>query len=108
MKSYVPPFFNHFSLSLNRKSYGNESHEKETTHIYASAADLLRIRIRNLNWYKSGHCKIEAREIDCLCCREIEVDTMLINSDKIAKREGSISPSSFYWQLPDYKSYGLT
>ena len=30
---------------------------------------------------KCGHCKNEAREIDCLCCRE--VDAMLIASAKI-------------------------
>ena len=40
MKSFTLPFFNHFSLSLNRKTCGNESHEKETKHIRASAADL--------------------------------------------------------------------
>ena len=37
--SSVPPFFNHFSLSQNRKK--RESHEKETKRIHASAADLL-------------------------------------------------------------------
>ena len=32
MKTFGPPFFNHLSLSLNRKKkYVNESHEKETT-----------------------------------------------------------------------------
>ena len=81
---------------------------KKTKHIHASATDLLHIRIGSLNWYKCGHCKNEARKIDCLCCREIEVDTMLINSDKIPKCNGSISTSSFYWQLPDYKSHVLT
>ena len=31
MKTFAPPFFIHFSLSLNRKkACGNESHEKET------------------------------------------------------------------------------
>ena len=31
MKTFAPPFFIHFSLSLNRKkARGNESHEKET------------------------------------------------------------------------------
>ena len=49
MKSFSPPFFSHFSLSLNRKKPGNEGHEKETKHIYASAADLLHIRIGNLD-----------------------------------------------------------
>ena len=30
--TFAPPFFDHFSLSLNRKkTCGNESHEKETT-----------------------------------------------------------------------------
>ena len=50
MKTFVPPFFNHFSLSVNReKTCGNESHEKKTKHIYASAADLLHIRMGNIN-----------------------------------------------------------
>ena len=31
-----------------------ESHEKETKHIYDSAADLVHIRIGNLNWCKWG------------------------------------------------------
>ena len=43
-------------------------------------------------------CKNEGREIDCLCCRE--VDAMLIASAKIPEREGSISSSSFYRQRP--------
>ena len=59
----------------------NESHEKETKHIHTSAADLLHIRIGNLDWCKCEHCKNEAREIDCLCCREMNV--MLIASAKI-------------------------
>ena len=33
----------------------------ETKHIHASAADLLHIRIGNLNWYKCEHCKKEVR-----------------------------------------------
>ena len=59
----------------------SESHEKETKHIHTSAADLLHIRIGNLDWCKCEHCKNEAREIDCLCCREMNV--MLIASAKI-------------------------
>ena len=34
---------------------GNESHEKETKPIHASAADLLHIRIGNLDWWKCGN-----------------------------------------------------
>ena len=41
INTFAPPFFNHFSLNLNRKKVcGNESHEKETTeavvHRYSS------------------------------------------------------------------------
>ena len=64
-----------------KKTCGNESYEKETKHIHAVAADLLHIRIGNLDWCKCRHCKNEAREIDCLCCKE--VDEMLIASVKI-------------------------
>ena len=46
----------------------NENHEKDTKHIHVSAADLLHIRIGNLDWRKCGHCKNEARKIDRLCC----------------------------------------
>ena len=33
-----------------KKTCGNESHEKETKHNHASAADLSHNRIGNLNW----------------------------------------------------------
>ena len=82
------------------KTCDNECHEKQTKHIRASAADLLHIRIGNLDWCKCGHCKNEAREIDCICCRE--VNAMLIASAKIPERKQSISLSRFSWQLFDY------
>ena len=66
-------------------------------HIHASAADLFmlpRKKIGNLNWCK---CKNEAREIDSLCCRE--VDAMVNASAKIPKSQGNILSSSFYGQL---------
>ena len=78
----------------------NERHEKETQHIHTSAANLLHIRIRNVNCYICQHCKNEVREIDCLCCGE--VDAMLISSTKIPECKGSISTSIFYGQLPKY------
>ena len=83
-----------------KKKCGNESHEKETKHIYASAANRLHIRIENLDWCKYRHFKNERREIDCLCCRE--VDAILIASVKIPEGEGRISTSSFYGHLPNF------
>ena len=49
---------------------------------------------------ESRYCNSEARDIDCICCREL--DPMLIASAKIPEREERISPSSFYGHLPDY------
>ena len=49
---------------------------------------------------KCQHYKNKAREIDCLCCGEL--DAMLIASAKISEREGSISSSSFYGHQPEY------
>ena len=61
------------------------------------------LEVGNLNRCKKGHCKNEAREIDRLCCRE--VDAMFIASAKIQECKGSISSSSFYGDLPDYYSH---
>ena len=41
-----------------------------------------------------------SKKIVCLGCRE--VDAIVIASAKIPECEGSILPSSFYGQLPDY------
>ena len=49
---------------------------------------------------KCGHCNNEERDIDCICCRQL--DAMIIASAKIPEHKGSISPSSFYGHLPDY------
>ena len=54
---------------------------------------------------KCRHCQNGAREIDCLCCRE--VDAMLIISAKILEHEGSISLSRFYEHLTDFQSHVL-
>ena len=29
-------------------------------------------RVGNLEWCKCGECNIEKREIDCLCCQEVD------------------------------------
>ena len=85
--------FNHFSLSLNRKKRVEMRAMEKKQNIFTLQLPILwHIRIRNLNCCKCGHCKNEARETDSLCCREIEVDAMLINSAKIPQCEGSISP----------------
>ena len=90
MKTFAPPVFSRLCLSPNRKkASGNERHDKATQHIHASAADLLHTRIGNLDWCKCRHCKNEAREVDCLCCRE--VDAVLLASAKIPEHEGNLA-----------------
>ena len=63
-----------------------------------SITDLLQIRIVNLYWCKCRHCKNEARKIDCLCCRDVDLTHIALA--KIPEREGSISPCSCYGWLP--------
>ena len=61
-------------------------------------AKVLRITFLQNNsgqlFLKCGHCNNEARDIDCICCREL--DAILIASAKIPECEGSISLSSVY------------
>ena len=59
---------------------------------------LLHIRIGHLDWCKCGHCKNEAREIDCLCCRK--VDAMLIAAAKIPEREEASRHPAFMGNCP--------
>ena len=93
IKSFAPPFFNHFSLSLNsKKTCGSESHhEKGTKHIHASAADLWQIRIGNINWCKCEHCKNEPREVNCPWCREVQC--LLLRLKSWSAREASCHPA---------------
>ena len=72
-EDFCPAIFQPFQFeSQQRKTCGNENYEKETKHIYASAAYLLHTsRIRN--FCKCAHCNNEARKIGCLCRRKIEV-----------------------------------
>ena len=65
-------YFNKENDYNGKKNYGNESYKKETKSIYAIAASILHIRIGNFDWCKCRHCKNKAREIDCLCCREVD------------------------------------
>ena len=67
---------------------------KKTKLIHPSAANFLHNRIGNLDWCKCGHCKNEAREIDCLYCRELNL--LLTASAKMPERQKSISPCRFY------------
>ena len=89
IKSFAPPFFSYFNLSLNRKkSVVMRAMRKKNKRIHVSAADLQHIRKGNLDWCKCEYRENEAKEIDCLCCKE--VDAMLIASAKIPARKGSI------------------
>ena len=75
-----------------KKTGDNESHEKvttETKHYNASAADLLRIRIGNLDWCKCGHGKNEARQTDSPSFVEKWVQCSLLQPKSWSAREAS-------------------
>ena len=71
-----------------KRTCDNESHDKKTKHIHTSATNLLHIRTGNLDWRKRRHCKSKAREMDYLCCGEMNV--MLTASAKILELEGNV------------------
>ena len=79
-----------------KKTCGNEIHEKETKLIHASAANFyILVQIQTLpKWNERNRLPLLSS------CPE--VDTVLIASAKILERKGSISPSSFYGWLSDF------
>ena len=83
--------------------YWQETHVPEETSV--NFAKFLRRPFLQKNserlLLKYVHCKNESREIDCLCCRE--VDATLIALAKAPERKRSISPSSFYEHLPNHR-----
>ena len=74
-----------------KKTRGNESHEKETKRIYASAANLSHIRIGNINWCKCGHSQNEAREI--VFAAERWIQFLLLRLKSQSTREASRHPA---------------
>ena len=57
-EGFCSTIFQRFQFEHEQKeTCGIESHEKETKHIYTSAANLLHIRIGNHNYWKWRHCK---------------------------------------------------
>ena len=53
MKTFVPLFFNQFSLSLNRKQCWVTQAMRKKQNIFVSGVNLLHIRIGNLNFLNS-------------------------------------------------------
>ena len=89
-KTYVGVSFNKVA-DLKLKTFLYKTHPVatfETKHTHVSAADLLHIRIGNFDWCKWGHCKNEAREIDCLCCRRW-MQCLLVRLNSRSAREAS-------------------
>ena len=101
--SFAPSFFNHFSLSLKRKKRVVMRATRKKLNIFTLQLSIYYKLEQEISISANG--KNGAREIDCLCCRE--VDAMLIALAKILEREGITFPSSFYGQLSDYQSHVL-
>ena len=101
MKPFAPPFFDHFCLSLNRKKRVVMRAMRKKLNIFTPQLPIDYILEHEISTGTNTDIhKNEAREIDCLCCRE--VDAMLFASPKSPERESSISQSSFYRHPPDY------
>ena len=49
----------------------SSSGESDASVSYSPDADALG-RVGNLDWCKCKNCKLETREIDCICCQEVD------------------------------------
>ena len=94
-----------FSLKFLKKFTGNSCTRGNTCEFCKIFKNTFLTDQYRTTASESGYCNNEARDLDCIRSREL--DAMLIASAKIPEREGSISPSSFYGHLPDYKSHVL-
>ena len=104
MKTFAPPFFIHFSLSLNNKKQVVMRATIKKLNIFTLQLPIdLLLEQEISNGANADIAKNEANETDGLYCRD--VDVMLICSAKISEHKRSISPFSFYVQLPDYQSH---
>ena len=73
VKTLTQIIFNHFSLSLKRNKVMETTRKKKNSHASRASQPIYQnIRIGNVDWCKCGYCKKEVREIDCLCCRELD------------------------------------
>ena len=58
----------------SNESSSEESMEERTSseEIGVTAAPDIGLRVGNLDWCKCKNCRVETREIDCLCCNEVD------------------------------------
>ena len=40
-------------------------------------------RVTNLDWCTCGNCKNEKREIDCLCCQEVDALNGIFHNEQV-------------------------
>ena len=71
MKCFTPYMFEPekddvSSISSSSSEIEDENDSESKTNLEKSS------RVGNLEWCKCGECNIEKREIDCLCCQEVD------------------------------------
>ena len=66
MNTFVPPFFNNFCFSLNRKKRVVMRFMRNKLNLFTLQLPIF------IYWCKYRHCQNETREIDCPCCPVVQ------------------------------------
>ena len=73
MKYFTPYMFEPEKDDVSSTSSSSSEVEDEDEDDLKSKTNLGKSsRVGNLEWCKCGECNIEKREIDCLCCQEVD------------------------------------
>ena len=72
MKCFTPYMFVPEKDDVSSISSSSSEVEDEDENDSESKTNLKSSRVGNLEWCKYGECNIEKREIDCLCCQEVD------------------------------------
>ena len=73
MKCFTPYMFEPEKDDVSSISSSSSEVEDEDENDSESKTNLEKSsRVGNLEWCKCGECNIEKREIDCLCCQEVD------------------------------------
>ena len=89
MNTFVPPFFNNFRFSLNRKKRVVMRFMRKKLNLFTLQLPIF------IYWCKYRHSQNETREIDCPCCPVVQRWTQCLSLQlkSCSAREASRHPA---------------
>ena len=72
--------FNHYIFEPEKNSVSSTGSDSESKSEEIESERQNETRVTNLDWCICGNCKNEKREIDCLCCQEVNALNEIFHS----------------------------